>query len=202
MRPWMIAVLLLASCGGTESPVAQEPTDQLAAEVAQWDMQSSGEGDALVVNDNAGNTVLRLFCPAGEGKLLVNVPGFNPVGSEERLSFGQGGTAEALVADSSGDSERGGVTGEGPVPENLVALLSGRVSASYGAQVSGAHPAPPADLVKAFAYACSDEASDDGNSVPICSEGSAERMSPGAVGESSEVSDCTPRPAASIAPAT
>ena len=55
------------------------------------------------------------------------------------------------------------MTGEGLVPKNLVALLSGRVSASYGAQVSGPHPAPPAELVKAFSGACSDEASDDGN---------------------------------------
>jgi uncharacterized membrane protein len=152
----MIAALLLASCGRTESPVAPATSDPIAANPAQWDMQSSGEGAALVVDDNAGKTELRLFCPAGTGKLLVNVPEFDPIGSEERLSFGQGGEAEALVADSSGDSARGGVTGEGPVPENLTALLSGRVSASYGAQVSGPHPAPPADLVTAFAGACSD----------------------------------------------
>lgn len=170
MRPSMIAVLLLASCGQTESPVAPEASDPIAAEPAQWDMQSSGEGAALVVDDNAGKTALRLFCPAGTGKLLVNVPGFDPIGSEERLSFGQGGEAEALVADSSGDSARGGVTGEGPVPENLAALLSGRVSASYGAQVSGPHPAPPADLVTAFAGACWDGASDGGNPPPELSD--------------------------------
>ncbi len=162
MRRLIIAIFLLASCGRTESPVAPEARDPVAAEPAQWDMQSSGEGAALVVDDNAGKTVLRLFCPAGTGKLMVNVPGFDPTSSEERLSFGQGGEAEALVADPSGDPARGGVTGQGPVPKNLVALLSGRVSASYGAQVSGPHPVPPADLVTAFAGACSDSGADGG----------------------------------------
>ena len=175
----IIAVLLLAGCGQAGSPVAPEASDPVAPEVtdqvaqeagdpladepAQWDMQSSGEGTALVVDDNAGYTVLRLFCPAGSDKLLVNVPGFDPIGSEERLSFGQGGEVEALVADSSGDSARGGVTGEGPVPKNLEALLSGRVSARYGAQVSGSYPAPPADLVTAFIGACSDGVVENGN---------------------------------------
>lgn len=182
MRPLIIAVLLLAGCGRTTTTVAPEATDpvaqeasdpvahevseSLAAKSAQWDLQSSGEGAALVVDDNAGQTALRLFCPAGTDKLLVNVPGFDPIDSEERLSFGQGGEVEALVADSSGDSARGGVTGEGPVPKNLVSLLSGRVSASYGAQVSGPHEAPPADLVTAFAGACSDAAADVGNPLP------------------------------------
>ncbi len=166
MRPWMIALLLLASCGRTESPVEAEASEPIAADPAHWDMQSSGEGTALVVGDRAGETSLRIFCPAGSGKLLVNVPGFDPIGSEERLSFGQGGEAEALVADSSGDPARGGVTGEGPVPKNLAELLSGEVSASYGAQVSGPHPAPPAGLVTAFAGACSDGASVVGNPPP------------------------------------
>ncbi len=166
MRLLMIAVLLIAGCGHTENPIAPAASDPIAAAPMQWDMQSSGEGVALVVADTAGNTVMRLFCPAGTGKLLVNVPGFDPIASEERLSFGQGGEAEALVADASGDSARGGVTGEGPVPENVVALLSGRVSARYGAQVSAPHPAPPANLVTAFASACSDRTSDGGNPPP------------------------------------
>ena len=156
MRTLIIAVLLLAGCGRSQSPVAPAANDPVTAAPAQWDMQSSGEGTSLVIADNAGKTALRLFCPSGSGKLLVNAPGFDPIGSEERLSFGQGGKAEALAVDSSGDPARGGVTGEGPVPMNLVALLSGRVSASYGAQVTGPHPAPPAHLVAAFAGSCLD----------------------------------------------
>jgi len=159
----MIAVLLLASCGRTESPVTAAASDPTSIAPAQWDLQFSGEGAALVVADHDGKIVLRLFCPAGAGTLLVNVPEFDPIDSEERLSFGQGGKAEALVANSSGDAARGGVTAEGTVPKNLLALLSGRVSASYGAQVSGPHPAPPVDLVTAFAGACADGASQSGN---------------------------------------
>jgi len=170
MRLSMIAVLLLASCARTGSPVAPQASEPVAAEPARWDIQASGEGAALVVDDDAGKTVLRLFCAAGNSKLVVNVPGFDPIASEERLSFGQGGEVEALVADSSGDSARGGVTAEGPVPENLSALLSGRVSASYGAQVSGPHPAPPEVLVTAFASACSNGAPDAGNPPPASTD--------------------------------
>ncbi len=170
MRPLMIVVLLLASCGKTQDPVAVAATEPVAAAAretdatssALWDMQSSGEGTALIVADSAGKTTLRLFCAAGSGKLLVNVPGFEPISSEERMSLGQGGEAETLVAGSSGDSARGGVTGEGPVPGNLVMLLSGPVSVSYGEQVSGPHPAPSVDMVKAFAGACADGASEEG----------------------------------------
>ena len=167
MRPSLIAVLLLAGCARTESPLAPESNDPVSAAAAQWDLQSSGEGTALVIDDSAGKTGLRLFCPAGGGRLVLNVPGFDPIASEERLSFGQGGQAEALVADSSGDPARGGVTGEGPVPQNLAALLSGRVSASYGDQVSGPHPAPSADLVRAFAGACSDGAGNGGDAADV-----------------------------------
>jgi uncharacterized membrane protein len=84
----------------------------------------------------------------------VNVPGFRPIGSEERLSFGSGGEVAALVADSAGDRQRGGVTGTAAVPDDLAALVAGTVSASYGAQSSGPHPAPPAALSKAFVAAC------------------------------------------------
>lgn len=158
----IISILLLASCARTESPVALDRTPPISTRPVPWDIQSSGEGTALVLEDKPGITSLRLFCPAGTGKLLLNVPEFDPISSEERLSFGQGGEAEALVADPSGDSARGGVTGEGPVPRKLASLLSGQVSASYGAQISGPHPAPPADLVMAFVADCSIGASHAG----------------------------------------
>jgi uncharacterized membrane protein/predicted small lipoprotein YifL len=118
-----------------------------------WDLQSSGEGVALVLA-GADRPSIRLFCPAGGKRLLVNVPGFRPVGSEERLSFGSGGEAAALVADSRGDRQRGGVTGTGEVPKALAALVAGPVSASYGAQRSGPHSAPPRALSSAFVAAC------------------------------------------------
>ena len=160
MRTTIIAALLLASCNRSDPPAVPQANDDIAGDSASWDLQSSGEGAALAITDSTGATAMRLFCPAGAGTLLVNVPAFTPIASEERLSFGQGGEATALVADPSGDPRRSGVSGEAAVPANLAALLSGPVSASYGAQSSGPHPAPPAALVAAFVGACSEDKSD------------------------------------------
>lgn len=164
------AALLLAGCGsddeapaGSQNEVAVPGDGSQAAPAAGdadasgWDLQSSGEGAALVY-PASGNAAVRLFCPAGGREILVNVPAFRPVGSEERLSFGSGGEVVALVADTRGDAQRGGVSGTGPVPGNLAALVGGPVAVNYGAQNSGPHPAPPSDLARAFVSACRDGA--------------------------------------------
>jgi uncharacterized membrane protein len=119
-----------------------------------WYLQSSGEGVALTLTGRGGDTAVRLFCAAGSNRLLVNVPSFQPVGSEERMSFGSGGNVVALVADTGGDAQRGGVSGTGPVPDNLAALVGGPIAVNYGAQNSGPHEAPPAQEARAFAAAC------------------------------------------------
>jgi uncharacterized membrane protein len=134
------------------APAAAPP----AARSLRWRLQSSGEGAALALLTPSGGTAMRLFCAAGQRRLLVNVPAFRPIGSEERLSFGGAGEAEALVADTRGDRERGGVSGTGAVPASLPAMLSGPVSASYGAQTSGPHPAVPDDLARAFSASCNE----------------------------------------------
>jgi uncharacterized membrane protein len=121
-----------------------------------WELQSRGEGAALTLLSADGSPMIRLFCASRENRLLVNVPGFRPVGSEERLSFGSDGEAEALVADTRGDAQRGGVSATGEVPSNLAALIRGSLSASYGAQRSGPHPAPPQNLSRTFVAACSE----------------------------------------------
>lgn len=131
----------------------------VAAGRLRWDLQSSGEGVSLAFGRESGAPAIRLFCPARQNRLLVNVPSFNPIGSEERLSFGSGGEVVALVADSRGDASRGGVSGSGPVPDDLKGLVAGPVGASYGAQHSGPHPAPPAELSRPFVTACFDHAS-------------------------------------------
>ena len=139
-----------AEPSGDPSPASADPQA-----TARWDMISSGEGVALVF-PASGDPAIRLFCPAGNKRILVNVPAFRPIGSEERLTFGSGGSAHALVADTRGDRQRGGVSGTGAVPGNLDALIGGPVSVSYGAQTSGPHPAPSQNLAGAFAAACSD----------------------------------------------
>jgi uncharacterized membrane protein len=113
---------------------------------------------ALALLSVEGRATIRLYCPAGGNALQVNVPGFRPVGSEERLSFGGGGEVVALVVDPAGDRKLRGVSGTGAVPAGLAALLAGSVSASYGSQTSGPHAAPPAALARAFASACGEAA--------------------------------------------
>jgi uncharacterized membrane protein len=163
----LAATLLLAACGdeaaerpatdpaSTVSPAPDETApDQTAG---GWDLQSSGEGAALVF-PATGDAAVRLFCPSDSNTILLNVPGFRPVGSEERMTFGSGGEAHTLVADTRGDSQRGGVSGSGPVPGNLAALLGGPVAVNHGSQNAGPYPAPPEGLVRSFVTACNDGA--------------------------------------------
>jgi uncharacterized membrane protein len=140
------------------TPGANSVSPAAGAVVHRWDLQSSGEGVALVLSRAGGGTEIRLFCPANANRLLVNVPGFRPIGSEERLSFGGGGNVTALVADTRGDRQRGGVSGTGAVPDDLAALVSGPLSASYGAQRIGPLPAAPAQQRNAFVAACRERA--------------------------------------------
>ena len=158
----VMASLLLSCCAPRESgePIVNEadPSAAPASTEAGWDLQSSGEGVALAFVAPGGATAIRLFCPAGQNRLLVNVPAFKPIASEERLSFGSGGDAVALVADPRGDAQRGGVTGAGPVPDDIKDLVKGLIAASYGAQTSGPHAAPPENLSRPFVTACFDHA--------------------------------------------
>lgn len=157
---WVTAALALGGCGSrgaTEANLGVVNAGQpLAARSAghHWDMKSNSEGLALVLLNQAGGTAIRLLCPSGRNQLLVNVPSFQPIGSEERLSFGSGGNVVTLVADPRGDVQRGGVSGSGPVPDDLKGLVAGPVAASYGVQHSGPYAAPPLDLARPFVTAC------------------------------------------------
>ncbi len=172
LSPTVALILLLGACGSREeraaeparaenraSPAAPPASDPSAVPAAaRWKLETSGEGSALVLAPASGAAAIRLFCPARGKSLLVNVPAFRPIGSEERLSFGSGESVVALVADTRGDAARGGVSGTGAVPAELAGLLEGSVAASYGAQTSGPHPAPPPELVRSFAAACGQSA--------------------------------------------
>jgi hypothetical protein len=122
----------------------------------RWETSASGEGAALYLAHAhlGGERAVTLFCPARSGNLLVNVPAFRAIGSEERMTIGAGGTAVALVADSRGDRARGGVTATGPTPAELPAILRGNLAVSYGAQTSGPYAPPPAALAKNFLAGC------------------------------------------------
>lgn len=121
-------------------------------------MVSSGEGDGLFFAEREGEPGrVHIFC-SSDGGFLVNVASFRPVGSEERMSFGSGGTVVTLVADTAGDALRGGVSGEGPVPASLAAILTGSegVAINYGYQDLGPLPSVPQGAARDFVAGCND----------------------------------------------
>jgi len=166
---WTAATaLLLAGCGGDGStgpanenaPSATPAQNQSEAalappreQAAHWDLQANAGGSALALLTASGDTAIGLRCAADSKMLMVDVPAFRTIGSEDRLSFGSGGEVVALVA-AIKEHGQGGVSAAGAMPANLAALIAGPVSASYGAQKSGPHPAPPHALARAFAAAC------------------------------------------------
>lgn len=150
LLPIIIPVMLLGACDrqeparrGSSSPAADaQPSGSSTPDTAKrtdahWVLQPSAESTVLVLQTQTGSPILSLTCSSGKNRLQVNVPGFTPIGSEDRLSFGSGGEVEALVAEFHGDRRLGGVSAAGAVPANLAALMGGPVSASYGSQTSG-----------------------------------------------------------------
>lgn len=172
--PALAALLLLSACNDpaptpadpTPAPLPAEPMTPPPAEPApvavsleaQWEPLSSGEGDALRLATPDAPAIVHLFCAAGSERLLVNVPAFRAIASEDRMSLGAGTTVVALVADPAGDALRGGVSADGPLPSDLPAILgqAGGMSVSYGAQTSGPYPPVPADQAERFVLACRD----------------------------------------------
>lgn len=151
----MTTALVLTGCGQAPSgsgPIqTSTPAGPVQVRAMHWEQHSPGE---LALLDAEGAAVLRIVCADGRGRIAVNVPAFTPIASEERLSFGSGGHVVALVADTRGDKARGGVTGEGAIPAELPEILAGRVSVSYGSQVSGPHPAIPTEMAAFEMEAC------------------------------------------------
>jgi uncharacterized membrane protein len=70
------------------------------------------------------------------------------------MNLGGSGEVATLVADVSGSPEAEGVTATGDVPPQLAELIEGEISANYGAQNSGPHPAPSHQAATAFVAAC------------------------------------------------
>jgi len=167
LLPIIIPVMLLGACDrqeparrGSNSPAADaQPSSSSTPDTgkgtdAHWVLQPGAGSTVLVLQSQTGRPILSLTCPTAKNRLQINVPAFTPIGSEERLSFGSDGEVEALVADFRGDRRLGGVSAAGAVPANFAALMNGPVSASYGSQTSGPHPAAPTAIVAAFVAAC------------------------------------------------
>lgn len=130
-----VAALLLTGCEGppkSPSP-AQEPVQADTPSTAPDAAIANGSGLAFV--DTAGAPRATLSCGAGE--LRIVLPGFEPIGSEDRLSIGTDNEAWALVADLAAPGP--GVTASGAAdPDLLDRLARGEaLFASYGQQTAG-----------------------------------------------------------------
>lgn len=165
--PIIIPAMLLGACDRQKDarddssspsveagPSGPQTIDGAEQAEAHWVLQPDAKETTLVLQTRTGGRTMSLTCASGENRLQINVPAFTPIGSEDRLSFGSGGEVEALVADFRGDRQLGGVSAEGAVPANLAALVGGPISASYGAETSGPHPAVPREIAVSFVAAC------------------------------------------------
>jgi uncharacterized membrane protein len=156
MKRLMIVAMLVGGC----SPQAAEqertaPAGRAATPQENgWAVSADGGELAYWV---AGAAAIRLTCPKKDGRLIVSVPAFRPIGSEERFSLGSGETIITLVADSTA-AAGAGVTAEGPQPEEIKKLLFSPLRASYGAQSAGPYPAVPVDVQRPFVQTCSESA--------------------------------------------
>lgn len=123
-----------------------------------WESVASGEGATLRLNNPDGSLRMSIACLADPGRLVVAVPSFTPIGSEDRFAFAVGNEPVTLVADPTRQRPGAGVTGEGPIPDDLASLLAGanEIGALYGTQRVGPHIPPPAELAGGFAEACAD----------------------------------------------
>jgi hypothetical protein len=159
-----VATIVITGCSPAEkaeappaAAPAPEPAQPAPAPIQaglKWDVVSSGEGSALVLNDAAGEPVMQWACMSGPARLIVRVQPFNPIGSEERLSIGVDNEAYALVAASTKPGP--GVQAEGEIFPDLLARLptATSIAASYGAQTVGPHMPPSKDQADAFVAAC------------------------------------------------
>ena len=161
MRKIRATLMIACLIAGCTPSVDSGPGEKVANESAEandpvWSLEKTSSLAALVVSRRAAQPLIRLSCERQGARFIVNVPQFKPVGSEERLSFGAGGKVVALVADAGGDQGQGGVTGEGPIPDELKQLIIEPMSATYGAQTSGPHPPPADSIAGPFLSACAD----------------------------------------------
>lgn len=170
--PIIAAVLVLISCGSepdqqtvSNEALTPEPSGPPMVQQAnteqptstgkprlEWEEVESGSG--LRLNNPDGTVRMSLVC-AGS-KLVVNVPTFTPVGSEDRFMLALGQNPVTLVADPTRQRPGTGVTAEGPAPRNLGGLLSNgpTVGALYGTQKIQADALPSSKLANQLAGGC------------------------------------------------
>ena len=147
-----VAVLLLPTgCDRPDAPPPADPAPVPAAPSPPAPTVASDDGTLAFV-DAAGVPTATLSC--GAGALRIVVPGFQPIGSEDRLSIGTEGEAFALVADLAAPGP--GVTASGtPDPDLLDRLARGEsLFAMYGQQSVGPLAAASSAGLQALISTC------------------------------------------------
>lgn len=148
------ALLLPTGCDRPEAPPAEAPTPvPVSPPAAPTGAPTVAAADGTLAFVNAaGVPTAALSC--GSGELRIVVPGFRPIGSEDRLSIGTEGEAFALVADLAAPGP--GVTASGaPDPDLLNRLARGEaLFALYGQQSAGPLTAASPAGLQALISAC------------------------------------------------
>jgi hypothetical protein len=132
-----LALALAAAC-------AAPPRD-----APDWRLSSIGGRFILTAADPSGVEVFSLACRLAGPELIVRVPGFMPVASNEEFALGADGVSWLLVADVVGRPPGAtGVTATGPLTEGALDAIAagGRISALYGTQRIGPLQPDPAVL--------------------------------------------------------
>ena len=137
-------------------PLAQQasppPAQPAPTPTPPWESIVTDGAMALRLVED-GEVRMTMACIAAPARLVVEVPGFTPIMSEDRFSLGLGQEPVTLVADL---RRTDGVAAEAPVPANLEELLgqAKQVTALYGTQRVGPVAPPSRQLIDAFADAC------------------------------------------------
>lgn len=170
----MTALLLLAGCGGggdvatndavgIPAEVATQSQSNLASEPAEpvpgltWRIVAGDADQSLQLVEPAGTVSLTLTCGGTPPRLRAAVSSFQPsrTGETMRLAIGTTEIALTPVVEAQGAS---GSVGEGSIPPNLPALLTGAsaVDVVQGVQRIGSTPPPPRDVADEFGRHCLD----------------------------------------------
>jgi hypothetical protein len=139
-------------------PIIQQAKEEVPDTAVQgeprWESSTGEGGTGIRFVGKDGGVGFSIFCPEVGGRLLVSVPSFKPIGSEDRFALALGQEPVTLVADPT--RQKSGVAAEGAVPDKFKALLekAETIGARYGNQQIGPHPAPPKALLEALAREC------------------------------------------------
>ncbi|HEX8667466.1 MAG TPA: hypothetical protein VF727_03730 [Allosphingosinicella sp.] len=162
----LLLALGVAGCGGngkadqrasSAGPAAADETPMVKPPEpsTHWTLDTGPPGPALYFATSAAPE-LTLFCPRGSNALVVTVFSFRPIGSEERMSFGAGGTVVTLVADPRGRPAGGGVSASAPVRNEIASVLRepAAIAVNYGSQNAGPYAPPPRPMAERFLSGC------------------------------------------------